>query len=133
MSKTSTGGCACGQVRYRVEGPLRDVIDCHCDRCRRTSGHYMAATSAARDDLVIEDASNLRWWHATDQVSYGFCTNCGGTLFWRASDKPGTISIAAGTLDPPTGLTTTLRIFAAEASDYHHLDETMESLPFDRT
>lgn len=93
----------------------------------------MAATAAATDDLKIEDASSLSWWQATEDVSYGFCSNYGGTMFWKSVDEPGTISIAAGTLDRPTGLETILNIFADDASDYHRLDETVESLSGDHT
>jgi hypothetical protein len=51
----------------------------------------------------------------------GFCGECGSTLFW---DAPGrhTISIAAGTLDPPTGLATVEHIYTAGASDYYELN-----------
>ena len=31
-------------------------------------------------------------------------------------------SVAAGTLDPPTGLSTVHALFVADASDYHRLD-----------
>ena len=51
------GRCLCGAVRYAVSGPLRPVLDCHCERCRRFTGHHMAATSAARSDVTIEDPS----------------------------------------------------------------------------
>ena len=52
----------------------------------------------------------------------GFCAECGGSLFWErpAGDL---ISIAAGTLDAPTGLRTTLQIFCADAGDYYPLRE----------
>ena len=46
-----TGQCMCGQVRYEVHGPLRDVIACHCAQCRRASSHYVAATAAHPKDL----------------------------------------------------------------------------------
>ena len=46
MRPRQTGGCLCGAVRYRVAGPLRDVVACHCAQCRRSSGHFAAATAA---------------------------------------------------------------------------------------
>jgi hypothetical protein len=92
----------------------------------------MAATAAAREDLVIERTEALRWWQATDDVSYGFCSNCGATMFWKSADKPETVSIAAGTLDPPTGLETILTLFTEDASDYHQLDWSIEGMPGDR-
>ena len=33
-----SGGCFCGQLRYRVEGPIDSVTHCHCAMCRRASG-----------------------------------------------------------------------------------------------
>ena len=56
---------------------------------------------------------------------YGFCGTCGSTLFWRAEELPDWISIAAGTLDPPTGLTTESAWWTREASDYHRLDPAL--------
>ena len=45
----ATGRCECGGVRYRIDGDVRDVVNCHCGRCRRFTGHHMAATSAPVD------------------------------------------------------------------------------------
>ncbi len=127
---TATGRCLCGGVTFEVEGALRDVIDCHCVRCRRHTGHFMAATAVAVDDLVIT-GDTLRWYAATDSVAYGFCGHCGSTLFWRAADKPESISVAAGTLDPPTGLRTVAALFTADASDYQRLDDTIDHHDYD--
>jgi len=49
-------------------------------------------------------------------------------LFWRSSSHAAQWSICAGTLDPPTGLTTTANHFADQASDYHHLDADVASI-----
>jgi len=49
-----TGGRLCGQVRYRVTGPLRPVIMCHCGQYRRWTGHFVAATTARLADFSFE-------------------------------------------------------------------------------
>ena len=53
MNQVITGGCACGGVRYEVHGKLRDVITCHCVQCRRTSGHFVAATACRRSTFKL--------------------------------------------------------------------------------
>ncbi len=126
-----SGSCLCGAVTYEVQGALRDVVNCHCIRCRRHTGHFLAATSADVADLTVREES-LVWYAATDTVQYGFCGECGSTLFWRAADRPSTMAIAAGTLDPPTGLTTVEALFTADASDYHRLDQAIVQHPQDR-
>jgi hypothetical protein len=129
----ATGGCACGGVRYRIDGELRGIVHCHCEPCRRITGHHMAATAAIRSDLHLEYDVWLRWYQRTETVRYGFCSRCGGTLFWEAADKDDRVSIAAGTLDQPTGLQTVLAIYAGDAGDYHHLDPTIETHDGDRS
>ena len=117
----TTGGCLCGGVAYAVHGPLRDVVICHCSRCRRTHGHFAAYTACAREDLELLETRALRW-HELDGSRRGFCAECGGSLFWER-DGRATISIAAGTLEQPTGLTTSHQIFTADAADYYELPD----------
>ena len=46
------------------------------------------------------------------------------SLFWDAPDRD-TISIAAGTLDQPTGLKTIRQIYTADAADYYEVDASI--------
>lgn len=118
--------CLCESVTYELMGEPRDVVNCHCSRCRRHTGHFMAATAIEVENLVVS-GDTLRWYDATEQVQYGFCERCGSTLFWRTRRRPDLVSIAAGTLTPPTGLKTVAAIYTDYASDYHVLDVTIPS------
>jgi len=113
------GGCLCGAVRYEVDGPLRDVVVCHCSRCLRTHGHAAAYSSCARSDLLLVWEEGLRWYEA-DGRARGFCARCGASLFWRAEERD-TVSIAAGTLDRPTGLRTVAHIHTRDHADYYEI------------
>jgi hypothetical protein len=124
--ESQSGQCLCGGIRYVVTGPLRDVFNCHCHRCRRWTGHHMAATSLAVGDLRVEGEDLVEWYRPDEHAAYGFCRGCGSSLFWQASDSPDRRWICAGTLEPPTHLTTTEAWWVSEASDYHvrpHLPE----------
>lgn len=127
MNPSHTGGCLCGAVRYAIEGPIRDVLICHCGECRRWHGGPGAYTATPREALVFERSGEeaVRWIESPASetgASRGFCGACGSSLFWSAPGRP-TISIAAGSLDQPTGLRIAGHIHTASAADYERLDE----------
>ena len=119
---STTGGCLCGAVRYRVSGDLRAIIMCHCTQCRRMTGHFMAATAARRTDFHLVEEAGLNWYAASDQARRGFCTRCGSTLFWDGVGRD-YISIAAGTLDDSSGLKVAYHIFVAEKGGYYEIEK----------
>jgi hypothetical protein len=115
-----TGGCLCGAVRYEATGELRGVVLCHCAMCRRTHGHFAAYTAARKSAFRLVESRGLKWYASSARARRGFCGECGASLFWDADDRD-TISLAAGTLDAPTGLATILQIHTASAGDYYEL------------
>jgi hypothetical protein len=113
----TTGGCLCGAVRYRVDGPLDPVVACHCTQCRRSTGHHAAATGARREDIAIE--GEVAWYESTPGViRRGFCPVCGSNLFWDRLSSP-KLDIWAGTIDGATGLRLVGHIFMADKGDYY--------------
>ncbi|MFV0474724.1 MAG: GFA family protein [Pikeienuella sp.] len=126
MTRIFTGSCLCGGVAFEVEGPLREVVACHCIQCRKTSGHHVAATAAPRAALRLIADGTLRWHRSSPEAERGFCGRCGGNLFWRR-DGAETISIFAGVLDGPTGLSIDRHIFVEFKGDYYDLPEVAES------
>ncbi|MGV6839621.1 MAG: GFA family protein [Planktomarina sp.] len=116
------GGCLCGAVTYTVAGELRPVVACHCTQCRKTTGHYVSATSAHRDHINIQ--GDVTWFQSSDTARRGFCATCGSNLFWDGQGV--NMSIMAGTLDGATGLKTRGHIFCADKGDYYDL---LDDLP----
>ena len=122
--KALDGGCLCGQVRYRIMGHCRNVINCHCENCRRTHGHVAAYTSVDKRDLVLLTQQSLKWYHDQSPNAYrGFCATCGASLFWYAADSNNKIAVAAGTLDEGYGLKTIGHIYVSEAGDYYQISD----------
>ncbi len=113
----TAGSCLCGAVRFRVDGPMRPVIACHCAQCRKTSGHFVAATSAPRDRVSID--GDVRWYVSSETARRGFCPICGSSLFWDGAGA--NLSIHAGTLEGETGLELAGHIFCADKGDYYDI------------
>ena len=115
------GGCLCGAVTYRVSGPMRPVVACHCSQCRKSSGHHVAASSARREDIEI--TGEITWFQSSETARRGFCGTCGSNLFW---DGAGThLSIMAGSLERPTGLRLAGHIYCADKGDYYEIGDRL--------
>ena len=118
----ATGGCLCGAVKYEILGPLRPVVYCHCNQCRRTSGHFVAATATHKDNLVLISDQGLAWYQSSASAKRGFCRRCGSSLFWfPASDNY--MSIMAGTLDQSAGIEAAEHIYVEFKADYYDLTD----------
>ena len=121
------GSCLCGSVRYTVSGPLRSVWQCHCIRCTKITGNFMAASGAPAANIAVDHSGTLTWFSPDDDpnVAYAFCRQCGSSLFWRTADQDPADerwSICAGTLDDGAGLTTEAIWFSDHAAAHTHLD-----------
>jgi hypothetical protein len=119
-----TGSCLCGAVAFEIHGPMRPVLACHCTQCRKTSGHYWAATEVATPDLKIIRDDGLKWYRSSASARRGFCAHCGASLFWEREGE-GQISIGAGTLNGATGLTMQKHIFVADKGDYYDIGDQL--------
>lgn len=116
----ATGGCLCGAVTYEIRGSLRQVVYCHCSQCRKTSGHFVAATAIPHEQLTLTEQSGLAWYRSSDIARRGFCRECGSSLFWEPAHRK-YLAVMAGTLDTPTGLGSQEHIHTGDAGDYYEI------------
>lgn len=114
------GSCLCGDVKYQIRGNPRSVVACHCTQCRKTSGHYVAATQIPTEHLEIKGISSVSWYQSSTAAKRGFCKNCGSQLFWTELSSKFT-SVMAGTIDGYTGLKMDRQLLPELKGDYYAL------------
>jgi hypothetical protein len=125
------GACLCGALQYEVEGPLQNLVHCHCSMCRKFHG-------APFGTLVEAPAHHLRWLageasvvgHASSaQRTRCFCGTCGsvapaavaGRLLVPAGNLQGDLEVAAG-----------LHVFVGSKAPWHIIADALpqhESVP----
>ena len=118
------GSCECQGVVFELTGELRDVVFCHCSQCRKTSGHYWAATQVSKGNLNLIKATSLSWYKSSDKARRGFCSVCGSSMFYerKGIDK---ISVSAGSLEIPTSLDRMRHIYVASKGDYYDISDDL--------
>ncbi len=53
-----TGGCLCGDVRFRLTGPPYEVDYCHCHSCRKHTGAPVAVFADCKSGIVSKFAAH---------------------------------------------------------------------------
>ena len=115
-----TGSCLCGAVRFKIEGALKPPDACHCNTCRKFSGHYFVSTDMPRSAVTIEGGDNVSWYQSSQKARRGFCKTCGCSLFFDPLHHDWT-AIALGAFDNPTATHIEKHIFVAEKGDYYEI------------
>jgi hypothetical protein len=96
------GGCACGAVRYEVEGKLSPIIHCHCQTCRKTHGSAFSSIAAV-------DRSRFRWTAGEELLSVfesspgkfrRFCSKCGSHVV-AERETSSAVMLRLGCLETP--------------------------------
>ncbi len=100
-TKTYSGGCQCGRVRYEVELDLaQPVLACNCSMCGR-SGTLLAFVPEAQFQLRsgADELTDYQFNHHV--IHHLFCKVCGIKPFARGvgSGGKGTVAINARCLD----------------------------------
>ncbi|HZH09248.1 MAG TPA: GFA family protein [Microvirga sp.] len=91
-----TGGCACGQLTYKVQGQPKRVGLCHCMTCRKESGSVFNAFAIFPTEQVTISGES-RIWESAPGGQRRFCPTCGSLVFY--SDAGDEIEIMLGTFD----------------------------------
>lgn len=94
------GQCLCGEVNIKINGPIKDIIHCHCSLCRKSSGTAYATNGfVARNDLEVSNAEALMEYVFKPGRVRHFCRHCGSPVFSSNQDDPNRVRIRLGILD----------------------------------
>ena len=114
MSVTREGGCACGEVRYRLTSDPLFTHCCHCLNCQRQTGSAFVINLLIEVDRVEllsrepqpvevprDDGSTQRIYR---------CPACQVAVYSEYG-RPEVLFVRGGTLDQPSGITPDVHIF----------------------
>ena len=124
MKKSLIASCLCKGVKFKTNGKLRNVSNCHCVQCRKTHGTFGAYTNLKEKDIKFQSKKTLRWYNSSKNAKRGFCNKCGASIFFKV-DKSDNVSISAGMFDGKTKLKTFRNIFVGSKSDFYQINDKL--------
>ncbi|HET8935795.1 MAG TPA: GFA family protein [Polyangiales bacterium] len=87
-SRTYSGSCHCGKVRYEATTDLSNVIECNCSICSRAG--YLLGFVPGDNFKLLSGEDSLSSYHFNKmKIDHKFCKNCGVRSFGQAKGKDG--------------------------------------------
>jgi hypothetical protein len=127
-----SGSCACGRVRFELDGPPMVMMNCHCSRCRRARGAAHATNLAWKLDAVRylggEDLATNFDFPEAQHFGTTFCSHCGGFLP-RKSPGRGWAIVPSGSLDTNPGVQPRAHIHVASKAPWHDITDHLPQFP----
>lgn len=133
MSDEIDGGCACGEVRYRLKKAPMFVHCCHCRECQRHSGSAFVLNAILEEEF-LEALSG-------EAAPFNVPTNSGGphaiyhcpacqTALWSDYGHRNVLRfVRVGTLDDPSRLPPDVHIFTRSKLPWVTVPEEALSFP----
>lgn len=118
------GGCYCGSIRFHITGPLRNIVYCHCSRCRKSSGSAFAANGIVRtaDFKILKGEEFLTAYPSTPGKMKYFCKTCGSPIVRRNVAKPDEVRVRLGTIDSDITERPIAHIFATSKANWEAIE-----------
>ena len=115
MDDRLQGGCACGNVRYRLLSEPMFVNCCHCRDCQTHTGSAFVINAIIETDRIETDATGLEIVELTSggggPHDIHRCPKCRTAVWSDYGRRPKVRFVRVGTLDEPSELPPRVHVF----------------------
>jgi len=118
-----SGSCLCNGVQYEIRGELGDIMQCHCQKCRKANGSAFATNAAIPTTafVLLKGEELLAEYESTPGVFRVFCKQCASPLYSRRPHMPELLRLRIGTLDTKIEGKPSSHIFVGSKAEWHEI------------
>lgn len=131
MTKTITGSCLCGGIRFRVESALEPIQICHCGQCRKAQGTPFATNTPVPERAFHWEAGRelLAEYESSPGKKRCFCKVCGSPIYSYRQALPGILRLRAGLFDAPVEATLEAHFHTASKAGWWPIADDLPQHP----
>jgi hypothetical protein len=129
MSPRLEGGCACGEIRYRLASEPLFVHCCHCLNCQRQTGSAFVINlliETDRVELLAGEPAEVPVPRGSKQQRIWRCPSCQIAVYSQYT-TPRLRFVRAGTLDDPSSVDPDVHIYTRSKLPWVELPESVPS------
>lgn len=96
-----TASCLCGEVSMTINGPISDIIHCHCSLCRKSSGTAFATNGFINtaDLNIVKGQEFINFFEMKPGRRRHFCSRCASPLYSSNDADPTRLRLRLGVVD----------------------------------
>jgi hypothetical protein len=131
MMKMTSGGCACGDIRFEIAGAPVFQNHCQCRDCQKRSGtgHSSYMTFRGREAMRITGSAS-HWEVTADSghaKTHAFCSRCGTPVYLTFAGMPDLIAVSVGALDDPSAFAPTVVTYSSSRHTWDSIDASLKA------
>jgi len=93
------GLCGCGNIAYEINSEFLNIVNCHCNMCRRNNGSSFSTYGVIPlEAFSVTHGKDLLSRYSENNGIKHFCSQCGTPLFNTNENYAGLCMIFVGTL-----------------------------------
>lgn len=122
------GSCLCGEIQYEVSEKLGDIVQCHCQKCRKATGTAFATNAPVLKTAfhLIKGSDLLKSFRSSETTERFFCRQCGSPIYAIKHAAPDTYRIRIGLIDDDIYEYVTKHVFVGSKANW---DEILDDRP----
>ncbi len=113
MSNQISGNCACGQIKFEIKALKANVVNCHCNTCRKMNGSSFSTffVISQKGFNIIEGEELLSKFSPSENAVKNFCGNCGSPIYNQNLKYPNLRMVHFGALNLKEEIKPNVNIF----------------------
>ena len=115
---TIPGHCFCHSIQFEVDGPEKFACFCYCESCQRAAGAPVVPWATYKKDTFRITRGTMCWRESSPGVTRGHCSDCGSSISYENTNRPGEIDISLNALDDPSGPELRAHIWTEDKPDW---------------
>ena len=119
------GGCFCGAIRYRLDGPPLDAGYCHCRMCQRAVGAPVVAWGTWPVERLTWLTGDVRSYASSARGQRSFCPSCGTSLTFVDPGEAGLVDVTLASLDDPEAFAPDHHIWTSSRIRWLDIDDDL--------
>lgn len=119
------GKCLCGAARYEVTDEFLYAVNCHCSKCRRTTGSaFKPLAGIERRKLRVTRGAGSLMRYGDEDAHDAHCGSCGSLLYSVVRDGL-FVHVAMGSLVDGPAIRPTAHIFAGSKAPWFTITDDL--------